>query len=81
MANFFTYAERISLQKFLAECLSFKEIGRTLGKDPTTISREVRRHMSQVASGRPGYPYNPCKHRKSCRAKNICGRSGCHGGV
>ncbi|MCR4786608.1 MAG: helix-turn-helix domain-containing protein, partial [Oribacterium sp.] len=41
MSNFFTYAERISLQKFLGEGLTFKEIARTLGKDPSTISREV----------------------------------------
>lgn len=78
MSNFFTYAERISLQKFLGEGLTFKEIARTLGKDPSTISREVRKHMSQVATGRPGYPYNPCKHRKSCRAKNLCSRGDCH---
>ena len=78
MSNFFTYAERISLQKFLGEGLTFKEIARTLGKDPSTISREVRKHMSQVATGRPGYPYNPCKHRKSCRAKNLCSRGNCH---
>ena len=78
MSNFFTYAERISLQKFLTEGRTFKEIGRTLGKDPTTISREVRKHMSEVATGRPGYPYNPCKHRKTCRAKKVCGSSGCH---
>ena len=78
MSNFFTYAERISLQKFLGEGLTFKEIARTMGKDPSTISREIRKHMSQVATGRPGYPYNPCKHRKSCRAKNLCRKGDCH---
>lgn len=78
MVKFFSYAERLSLQKFLAEGLSFKEIGRTLGKDPSTISREVRKHMSEVATGRPGYPFNSCKHRKTCRAKNLCSRSECH---
>ena len=78
MSNFFTYAERISLQKFLGEGLTFKEIARTLGKDPSTISREVRKHMSLVATGRPGYPYNPCKHRKSCRVKNLCSKGDCH---
>ncbi|MBQ8031101.1 MAG: helix-turn-helix domain-containing protein, partial [Butyrivibrio sp.] len=31
------------------------EIARTLGKDPSTISREVRKHMSEMATGRPGY--------------------------
>ena len=77
MSNFFTYAERISLQKYLGEGLSFKEIGQTLGKDPTTISREVRKHLSQVATGRPGFSFNTCKNRKNCRVKNLCGRE-CH---
>lgn len=77
MSNFFTYAERISLQKFLGEGLTFKEIAKTLGKDPSTISREVRKHMSEVATGRPGYPYNSCKHRKNCRVKNLCPSNEC----
>ena len=78
MSNFFTYAERISLQKFLGEGLSFKEIAVRLSKDPTTVSREVRKQMSVVATGRPGYVHNTCKNRKTCRKKAICGRQNCH---
>ena len=78
MSSFFTYAERISLQKFLAEGLSFKEISRRLDKHPTTISREVRSKLSQVTTGRPGYSYNPCKNRKTCKRKDVCGRSCIH---
>lgn len=78
MSKYFTYAERIALQKLLAGGLTFKEIGRRLGKDGTTISREVRKHMSVVATGYPGYPYNPCKNRRSCRKKNLCGKENCH---
>lgn len=44
-----------------------------IGKDPTTISREVRKGMSEAATGKPEYPYNPCKHRKECRKRNLCG--------
>ena len=78
MSKFFTYAERISLQKFLGEGLSFKEIAVRLSKDPTTVSREVRKQMSVIATGRPGYVHNTCKNRKTCRKKAICGRQNCH---
>ena len=74
MAKFFTYEERLSLQKYLKESRSFKEIGRRLEKDPTTISREVRKHVSEVATGYPGYPYNACKKRFNCRKKGLCSK-------
>ncbi|HYF83897.1 MAG TPA: IS30 family transposase [Clostridia bacterium] len=73
MSKFFTYEERLELQKFLKECLSFKEISRRLDKNPTTISRELQNHYSEVATGYPGYPYNACKNRFTCRKKDICG--------
>jgi IS30 family transposase len=74
MSNFFTYEERLNLQKYLKESLSFKEIGRRLGKNPTTISREIRKYLSEVATGHPGFPYNACKSRFNCRKKRICGK-------
>nr|WP_306345599.1 helix-turn-helix domain-containing protein [Clostridium sp. N3C] len=55
MSKFFTYEERLTLQKHLKESLSFKEITRRLNKNPTTISREVRKHLSEVATGYPGF--------------------------
>jgi IS30 family transposase len=75
MSKFFTYEERLEIQKFLKESLSFKEISRRLNKNPTTISREVRKHSSEVATGYPGYPYNACKSRFNCRYKDICGKN------
>lgn len=74
MSKFFTYEERLSLQKYLKESLSFKEIARRLDKNPTTISREVQKHLSEVATGYPGFPFNACRHRLSCRKKGICGK-------
>lgn len=75
MSKFFTYEERLDLQKYLKESLSFKEISRRLGKNPTTISREVRKYSSEIATGYPGYPFNACKHRLSCRKKSVCGKN------
>lgn len=51
MSKFFTYEERLELQKYLKEGLSFKEISRRLEKNPTTISREVRKYNTQITTG------------------------------
>ncbi|WP_160677064.1 IS30 family transposase [Clostridium sp. C8-1-8] len=75
MSKFFNYEERLELQKFLKESLSFKEISRRLGKNPTTISREVRKYSSEIATGYPGYPLNACKNRFFCRSKDVCGKN------
>jgi len=73
MSKFFTYEDRLELQKYLKESLSFKEISRRLNKNPSTISREVRKYSSEIATGHPGYPYNACKNRFNCRNKDVCG--------
>ncbi len=75
MSKFFTYEERLDLQKYLKECLSFKEISRRLGKNPTTISREIRKYSSEVATGHPGFPFNSCTKRFNCKIKDVCGKS------
>jgi len=39
-----TLSQRIEIEKALAENKSFAEIGRMLKKDPSTISKEVRKY-------------------------------------
>lgn len=73
MSKFFSYEERLDMQRFLKEGLSFKEISRRLGKDPSTISREVRKYSSEIATGYPGQTHNTCKNRKACNKRRICG--------
>lgn len=73
MSKFFTYEERLTIQKELKEGHSMKAFARILGKNPTTVSREIKKYSSEVATGYPGYPYNACKYRLNCRSKNICG--------
>lgn len=72
MSKFFSYEERLELQKYLKEGLSFKEISRRLGKNPSTISREVRKYCSEITTGYPGQTHNTCKNRKSCNKRRIC---------
>lgn len=74
MSKFFTYDDRLDLQKYLKDSVSFKEIARRIDKNPTTISREVRKYSSEIATGHPGFPFNTCKNRYECRKKKVCGK-------
>ena len=49
MSKFFTYEERLALQKDLKESKSLKSIAKGLDKNPTTISREIKKYSSEVA--------------------------------
>ena len=40
-----SFEERFTIKTLLDASASFKEIGRTLERDCTTISKEVRNHM------------------------------------
>lgn len=74
MSKFFTYENRLDLQKGLKDSLSIKYIATALEKNPTTVSREIKKYSSEVATGYPGYSFNECKNRFNCRKKNLCGK-------
>lgn len=40
-----TLDDRIEIQECLNKSISFKDIGRRISKDPTTISKEVKKHL------------------------------------
>ncbi len=77
MSKFLTYEDRLIIAQRLRENASFGSIGEELGKDRTTIAKEIKKYSYDRKSGRPGYPYNPCKHRSICKAKKVCGASAC----
>ena len=78
MSKFLSYEDRMIIAQRLQENASFGAIGKELGKDRTTIAKEIKKYSYDKKSGRPGYPYNPCKFRASCRAKKLCGASCTH---
>ena len=67
VSSFFTYEDRLLLQKHLKEGMSFKKIAAELHKDPSTISQEARKYSVEVATGKPGFSFNACKNRMSCK--------------
>ena len=72
MAKHLTLDERNIIAQRLNEGCSFKSIANELGKNCTTISREVQNHLVFKKVGAPGRAFNSCKHRFSCQERHIC---------
>lgn len=71
-------SERFDIENGLSTRKSFKEIARSLGKDCTTISREIRNHYVVKNTGGIGRQFNNCIYRSTCpnRGKN-CNLNNC----
>ena len=67
-----TLDERFIIADMLNKRYTFTAIGLHLGKDPSTISKEVRSHVVFHKAGAPGAPYNNCRHRFSCKKQTLC---------
>lgn len=77
MSKYLTYEERLEIEGGLKKNLSFGAIANLIGKDRTTIAKEVKKHSFERKSGYSGWSYNACKHRGSCKVKYICGKTNC----
>lgn len=62
----------------LQENVSLGAIGKELGKDRITIAKEIKKYSSERKRGLPGYPYNPCEFRTTCKAKKLYGTNCTH---
>lgn len=65
---------RFSIETKLNEGESFKAIGRFLGKDCTTISKEVKNHMCYEKTGTYGKAFNDCRlaFERQCSVQKTC---------
>ncbi len=57
------------IERCLKENLSFKQIGKNIGKDCTTISKEIKNHITFKNSGAIGRPFFDCINRFNCPHK------------
>ena len=67
-----TFEQRVEIEKGLTENKSFAAIARIIGKDPSTISKEVRLHAHTKERPDAGYTNPPCIHRKDCKIVCLC---------
>lgn len=63
---------RIKISNLLNEQKSFKAIGRAIGKDCTTISKEIKKHLIQRDDSGYGRIFNNCINRYDCKLYNVC---------
>jgi len=67
-------ADRMFIEDALNERISLSEIAKRLDKDPTTISKEIKRNRTDCRI-RMGKEFTTCEKRKDCRKTQICSDS------
>ena len=73
-----TLEDREYIQEALGRGLYFKEIARYLKKDPTTISKEIRKHrVHKKPAGFNNSSKNICRYMLTCKIHNICNIGNC----
>ena len=78
MKKHLSLSERFDIENGLSAKKSFKEIAKSIGKDCTTISREIKNHYVVKNTGGIGRQFNNCIYRSHCpnRSKN-CNLNNC----
>lgn len=64
--------DRLIIEYGLNENYTLKEIAEIIKKDPTTISKEIKRNRFLKSSNRKENDLQSCQHRKSCTNINLC---------
>lgn len=70
-----TQDDRVSIEKGLDDGLSMRKIAEPLGKDPSTISKEIKKHRTLHAHNAFNEPSNKCALFAKCKRKGVCGNS------
>ena len=69
-----TGEDRVFIETSLGKNMPFSEIAKYLCKDPSTISKEVKKHRLLKEHNDFSSP-NQCAHRTDCRLHNVCNRA------
>ena len=72
-----TLTDRTFIEQELVQGSSFKSIADVLGKDPTTISKEVKLHRVFLENYIRRYGCRRCSNYLQCREHNVCGDENC----
>ncbi len=72
-----TLSERIMIEQGLNSGKTFSSIASQIGKDPTTISKEIKKHRTiKHHKDKSRKPW--CSKEKSCNVKGICDKPFCN---
>lgn len=64
--------DRLIIEYGLDQNYTLKEIAERVGKDPTTISKEIKRNRFLKVSKKKENDIQPCQHRRSCSKTCLC---------
>ncbi len=64
--------ERNRLERYLNKDLSFRSIAESIGKNPSTISREVQKRRISSRKMSESCVLNNCQHRFECKIEGLC---------
>ena len=67
-----TLSQRIDIETSLLTGDSFASIAKKVCKDPSTISKEIRRHSKVKERKNNDFAPIPCNNRKGCKIKYLC---------
>jgi len=69
--------DREDIERLLKDGFKFYQISERLGKDPTTISKEIKKNRTERQPSNFNTNFNLCKYKRNCKIKNLCS-SNCH---
>ncbi len=72
-----TLSDRIFIEQELVRGSTFTEIGKALGKDRSTIAKEVKLHYETIKATIVVYSCRLCSHYSTCKLSLLCGRKRC----
>ena len=70
-----TLDERNLIEQELSKNTSFREIAKYIGKDPTTISKEIKKHRIRQEGRAVHIDFNHCAKKYNCTKKKLCNPS------
>ena len=73
-----TLTDRTYIEQELVRGSSFTDIGNTIGKDPSTISKEIKSHMEIRKASFDSHSCRNCQKYKTCTLKHLCGSTACN---
>lgn len=66
-----TLSDRIQIEQGLNQGLTFKAIASMIDKDPSTISKEVRKHRT-IKQHKSASIFPRCAREKTCTITGLC---------
>ncbi len=73
-----TLQDRINIQCGLTQFVNFKKIAEQIGKDASTIAKEVKKHLVVKKTSCVNRRYNPCAKADSCDITRLCNKRCSH---